>query len=462
MRKVLQDFQAFVSVSSQSIKGWVEQLDVKKTVFEPRYFALENDDFDRLTAEIRVGQPTDRDGSGISQPAALDSFRGRRKPSLNRSTSEKSQVLMSLSVNRAVSPSLAPPRRSLVRSPSRPSTPQQRRQMESEILSAEGKKETSGSTLVGKLQRLDDKSAKLSELIVIRDEPNLLESDVGEPLGLPEDKAPFKMSPALSNIVGRENQGTLEGDPSSNSQNVVSFQSASGKSPVARKPPRNFLQGRAAPQIAPPMLPLGPPPNSDAYKSAPDANYLPRRLPSPNLTLSIIQAYGQMETGPSSPAPAEASRFRLIDLLTKRAAKIYDAKASISNPKLTAQLQKGSKINYCLNLSGLGLRDQDLAVLLQNKKILAGKTDLNLSGNLLTDDGVSILLFRMAESNSKVGQINFSRNKATERSLHLLFKFLRHCKNDLTDVDLTKNGINEPATAGIVDAIQNEGVLLLL
>jgi hypothetical protein len=302
----------------------------------------------------------------------------------------------------------------------------------------------------------------LSELIVIRDEPNLLESETGEPLGAPDDKVPFKMSPALSNIVGKENQGTLEDDPSSNSQNITSFQSVSGKSPAVRKQPRTFLPGRPVPQLAPQLLPITPPANNDAYKSAPDVHFLPKRLPSPNLTLSIVQTYGQMDPSPGFPTLSDAPMLRLTDLLTKRAAKIYDTKTMVSNPKVTSQIQKGSKMNYCINLSNLGIRDQDLAALLQNKKVLAGKTEVNLSGNLLTDDGVSVLLFRVAESNFKVGQISLSKNKVTERSLHLLFKFLRHCKNDLTDVDMTKNGISDSGTAAIVDAIQNEGVLLLL
>jgi hypothetical protein len=154
---------------------------------------------------------------------------------------------------------------------------------------------------------------------------------------------------------------------------------------------------------------------------------------------------------------------KVVALLTLRASKMISVQTSdkFSNNRITQQIKSGPKFDFLLNLSNLAITDKDLVQLFKQKQLFADRSDINLSGNDITDDGFSIFLHQMSQMKLKFGNINFSKNKLSEKSLELVLFFLRNFKNELTDIEMSKNPIkNDERTSVLITAISNEGAIV--
>lgn len=359
-----------------------------------------------------------------------------------------------------------------IESPSRP----HRLAMACDILSVDKRKDDSGSNLQSKLNNLDAKSGFIADVIVAHeDEPNLMESDREPNQAFVSQKKLTQLTFNLQSEykVEKENDGRRA---QGQSRDASSINSMTSNSATGKQSKKNFLEGRTH-QIKFQLLsakanhtaedPRHSPYNHPRHAKSPNRSRpLPPVSPLPSIPQQLKHSYVQDIVRFDSKNESVNTNYKQSpdDIMTVRAIKICEAKTVVANAKVTSALQKGSKLSYQLNLSNCGIKDVDLVNIFSppNKKTFQNKTEINVSSNQITNDGLSIILSRMSEMDLKIGVINASKNDIDERCLPLILKFVKNHKNDLTDIDLTKNRIDQTNTLDLVQEIRVCGVMVVL
>lgn len=348
--------------------------------------------------------------------------------------------------------------------------------MACDILSVEKRKEDSGSNLQSKLKNLDAKSGFIADVIVAHeDEPNLMESDK-EPnhafaSQIKQTQLTFDLQSEYQ--VDKENE---KREAKRRSRGISSAKSITSCSATGKVSPKNFLEGRTHQTRLPALNFKSTHTNDDSlhrqreYARYPKSPQRPKH-PTPGSLLSALpnqlqhsQVQENVRFDPKSDSFNASAKRPTDGIMTVRALKLCDSKNVIVNAKVATALQKGSKLSFQLNLSNCGIRDFDLVYIFSpvNKKTFQNRTEINISNNQITVDGISIILSRIFEMGLKIGVIDASKNQLNESTLPVILNFVKNRKNDLTDIDLRQNSIDPAKMADLVQEIRICGVMVLL
>ncbi|XP_078366149.1 NACHT, LRR and PYD domains-containing protein 3-like [Oculina patagonica] len=109
-----------------------------------------------------------------------------------------------------------------------------------------------------------------------------------------------------------------------------------------------------------------------------------------------------------------------------------------------------------LDLSGNSITDQGVAHLCDALKDVNCKlTELDLSGNSITDQGVAHLCDALKDVNCKLTELNLSGNIITDQGVAHLCDALKDVNCKLTDLDLSGNSITDQGVAHLCDALKD-------
>ena len=124
--------------------------------------------------------------------------------------------------------------------------------------------------------------------------------------------------------------------------------------------------------------------------------------------------------------------------------------------KAASELQKSSKFDNKIDLSGCQVTPVDCAAIVYIIKHLQDITQLELGRNRVTAQGVSHLCDPLKDEHCQLTQLNLAWNKITDQGVSHLCDALKdeHCK--LTELTLAGNNITNKGVAHLCDALKDE------
>ena len=151
------------------------------------------------------------------------------------------------------------------------------------------------------------------------------------------------------------------------------------------------------------------------------------------------------EDGPQSKTTA---------LLMMKCLHEYNNEATVE--KAASELQKSSKFDNKINLSGCQVTPVDCAAIVYIIKHLQDITQLELAGNNVKDQGVLHLCDALKDEHCKLAHLGLFGNSITDQGLSHLYDALKdeHCK--LTQLDLACNSITDQGVSHLCDALKDE------